>query len=120
MISAFVNFGADNIRQRRHYRRVFCAVVLGLSTVLASCSQEEFLSDRTLVPSNVHRNTHDSKMALNKPRIKSTKLSLVKNSGYGAPVASVTEVAAFGRGPYICSPSGFGHTSHCVTRNAYD
>ena len=29
----------------------------------------------------------------------------------------VTEVVAYGRGPYICSPSGFGRLSHCVARS---
>ena len=54
------------------------------------------------------------------PNFVATKPEAVsKARAFESQMPNFTEVTAYGRGPYICSPSGFGQKSHCVARSLF-
>ncbi len=110
------------------YRRVLAAAgVLAVSALLTSCSLDNMLTERpaatAMARPQVHKPTH--KVAAAKaPRVSAPKIAAArpepKARTFEVKMANVTEVAAYGRGPYICSPSGFGPKSHCVARSLFN
>ena len=88
-------------------------VIIGAVGLLAACSHEGPLTQvdasvkqRTVIKSSVRV----AALSHKKPRFVTSDQPLVVR------LKTRTEQVAYGRGPYICSPSGFGRTSHCVAR----
>jgi hypothetical protein len=73
----------------------------------------------SLAPSMPQKKAVMRNTAMNEPAAQDTKAASAKSQVYEVRLKTVTEVAAYGRGPYICSPSGFGRTSHCVPRTDF-
>ncbi len=116
------------------YRRVLVAGVLAVSALLTSCSLDNALVERPAAtamakPStqklNVHKPTHKV-AAAKQSRVAAQSVAAAKPPAkpktrtFEVQMANVTEVAAYGRGPFICSPSGFGQKSHCVARSLFN
>jgi hypothetical protein len=75
-----------------HFRHVALVTLLGLTVTLASCS-----FDRASI------------------------FASADGQEYKMRLPATTRMATYlGRGPYICSPSGFGHKSRCVARASYN
>jgi hypothetical protein len=96
------------------------AIAVGLTAFLASCSHDLVGADEvSLAPSVPQKKAVIRNTAMNEPATQNTKAASAKSQVYEVRLKTVTEVAAYGRGPYICSPSGFGRTSHCVPRTDF-
>jgi len=101
------------IRFARLLQECRTLVVVGTLGLLASCSHEAPLSqlDASVDQSVVTKSTVRSTAHLRKkPTHTATSQPLVVR------LKTRTRQVAYGRGPYICSPSGFGRTSRCVAR----
>jgi hypothetical protein len=91
-------------------RKLFIVSMVGL---LAACSH-----DGTALQLDASAKT---KIVTRAP-VRSVALSQkkLKSSATSRPIVvrlkTRTQQVAYGRGPYICSPSGFGRTSRCVAR----
>lgn len=121
MSSVRIQSGARAKSGRPNRFGLVSAVAIGLSVCLASCSHERVLVDQAAATSSkVHDKPTGHKVAQVKPRVVKKDVASAKSREYQVPLQTVTEVAAYGRGPYICSPSGFGQMSHCVPRATFN
>ena len=106
--------------------------MFAVSALLSSCSLDNMLSERpaavAMARPPVHKPTHKV-AAARQPRLAAAPVIAAarpqpqpkpRTRTFEVQMANVTEVAAYGRGPYICSPSGFGQKSHCVARSLFD
>ena len=117
MNSTNIGLGVDAVSGVRRFRRVSFAVAVGLTAFLTSCSHEvSGAGDVSLAPSMPPKKAVIRDTAMSRPVVHDTKVASAKSQVYEMRLKTVTEVAAYGRGPYICSASGFGRTSHCVPR----
>jgi len=99
-------------RMLRGCRKLVIVSAMGL---LAACSHEGPLTQvdasvkqRTVIKSTVRT----AALSHKKPRYIASDKPLVVR------LKTRTEQVAYGRGPYICSPSGFGQKSRCFARSS--
>ena len=101
---------------RTQLRRVSCAAAVGLASLLASCSSERPLELTSAAPYHAPKKGAVHSATATKVHQASTKASAADTARYVVGLRTDNRVVAYGRGPYICSPSGFGQTSRCVLR----
>ena len=111
------NVGTSEVSVRAIFRGVSCAIAVALVSLLASCSSERASLDVVSVASYQApgRGAVQSVAAV-EGREKLARIASVKSVTYVSGLKSNTRLIAYGQGPYICSPSGFGRTSRCVPR----
>lgn len=108
-----MNSGALDFRRLLGRGRIVLSA--GMMALLAACSHE---SANPLVSAAAV--THDTTTAKTHVVIRpKTKLPLASERRLVVRLKPQTRQLAYGRGPYICSPSGFGHNSHCVPRTSF-
>jgi hypothetical protein len=95
--------------------RVSCAVAVGLASLLVACSSGAPLELTSAVPYHSPKKI-DQSVAATKPYQTGTRVASMETTRYVASLRTDTRTVAYGRGPYICSPSGFGQTSRCFLR----
>jgi len=115
------NVGANEASARAQFRSVSCAIAVGLVSLLASCSFERASLDVvSAAPYQAPKKGAVQSVAAAEVREKRAKIASVKSVPYVSGLKADTRLIAYGRGPYICSPSGFGRTSRCVPRWSFD
>jgi hypothetical protein len=100
---------------RRLLGRGRIALSAGIVALLAACSHENanpLVSDAAIT----YDTTTAKRRAVIQPK---TKRPLVSERRLVVRLKPQTRQLAYGRGPYICSPSGFGRNSHCVPRTSF-
>ena len=97
-------------------RRVVVVAVFGAAVLLASCSHD--LAAPKSASVTAVRKTAAGRAV--RPKAEVAGAASAKSRVYEVRLQSTSEVAAYGRGPYICSPSGFGRVSHCVRRAGFN
>jgi hypothetical protein len=88
-------------------------ILIGAVGLLAACSHEGAAPqlDAAVKPIAVTKSSvRTAALSHKKPRYVASSQPLVIR------LKTRTAQVAYGRGPYICSPSGFGRTSRCVAR----
>ena len=91
-------------------------MAIGVAVLLSSCSHNELVpKTASVVPVQEKAVGHTAR-----PMADVAGAASAKNRVYEVKLQSASEVAAYGRGPYICSPSGFGRVSHCVRRAGFN
>ena len=121
MNSSYVTLVAQGASRLRNIRGLSCAVVLGVVASLASCSHETVAQDLASVSVKQKQKTpvlqHVKGANIG---TEDAKAASAKGREYVVGLKTVTQLVAYGRGPYICSPSGFGRASHCVARSSFN
>lgn len=121
MNSTDIKLGAKIAPGVQHLRRLSLAIAVGSAAFLASCSGDVMrTAEVSLAPNAVQTKAAVRHMATARPAVKLAKSASAKSRVYEVQLKTVTEVAAYGRGPYICSPSGFGRKSQCVARTTFN
>lgn len=99
------------------FRGISCAIAIGLVALLSSCSSERASLDVvSAVPYQAPKQGAVQGAAAAEARETRAKIASAKSVEYASGLKGQTRLVAYGRGPYICSPSGFGRTSRCVPR----
>lgn len=115
------NVGTNEASVRTQFRRVSCAIAVGLVSLLTSCSSERASLDAvSAAPYQAPSKGAVQSVAAAEVREKRAKIASVKGVKYVSGLETNTRLIAYGRGPYICSPSGFGRTSRCVPRWSFN
>lgn len=108
---------ANKVSVRAKFRGISCVIAIGLVSLLASCSSERASLDVvSAAPYQAPKEGAVQGVAAAEAREKRAKIASVKRVEYVSGLKGQTRLIAYGRGPYICSPSGFGRTSRCVPR----
>jgi len=110
---ASMKSGALDFRRLLGHGRI--VLFAGMMALLAACSHENanlLVSDAAIMQDTTTAKTR----AVVRPK---TKRPLVSERRLVVRLQPQTRQLAYGRGPYICSPSGFGHNSHCVRRTSF-
>ncbi|MBL0370973.1 hypothetical protein JJB09_02930 [Rhizobium sp. KVB221] len=96
-------------------RGVKVAAAIGLVAVLASCSlQPEAKAGSPVVGAN---SLNNKVATVGRMQTTQTQLATAETDNVDVDLQqSASVVGYYGKGPYICSPSGFGHRSQCVPR----
>lgn len=128
MKSAHIKSGAQTAAEFSSSRVLSCLVVFGFAVLATACSHNPFTVDTAAV--EVKKPVKDFaaaevKQPAKQPAVQRVasiqpKVTPEKTREITVHLKTVTETAAYGRGPYICSPSGFGQMSRCVPRVAYN
>lgn len=101
---------------RKQFRKISCVAVIGLASLLVACSSERPLELASATPYHAPEKGAVQSVAAMKAYQTGTKVASADTARYVAGLRTDTRMVAYGRGPYICSPSGFGQTSRCVLR----
>lgn len=104
------------VSARMQLRRLSCVAAIGLASLLAACSSERPLELASAAPYHAPMKGAVQSVAAMKAYQTGTKVASADTTRYVVGLRTDTRMVAYGRGPYICSPSGFGQTSRCVLR----
>lgn len=105
--------GIQSISARFH--KTSCAVIVGLASLLVACSSDRPLEMTSAAPYHAPKTGVVHSAAVTKHT--GAKIASTETARYVVRLKTDTRTVAYGRGPYICSPSGFGQTSRCVPRS---
>ena len=111
---------ANEASVRAKFRGISCVIAIGLVSLLASCSSERASLEVVSAPYQAPKEGAIQGAATAEVREKRAKIASVKSAQYVSGLKGQMRLVAYGRGPYICSPSGFGRTSRCTPRWSFD